>query len=138
MTAVMLSNYERFVQTHFIGLTERRIAAMRLAIRLFQIDHEGKYPQTLSELVPMYLPALPTDPFAADDKTFGYRASPIPFLYSVGINGKDEGGNTMLAKPNLVPNGDPGTPADNRTWDRADVIFRLDKYIAPPPTTNSD
>jgi hypothetical protein len=138
MSSLLTLSYDRFLQTHFSGLTERRIAAMRLAIRLYQIDHNNEFPNKLAELVPNYLQALPADPFAADGRPFGYRKSPIPFLYSVGLNGKDDGGDTTLLKPKPVSVSEPGTPAGNRRWDRLDAPFRLDKYIAPPPTTNED
>ncbi len=39
-----------------------QLAQMRAAIREFHAK-EGRHPRSLNELVPKYLPAIPTDPF---------------------------------------------------------------------------
>jgi hypothetical protein len=72
---------------------ERHVAAIELAIRLYRFDHGGKYPATLNELVPTHLPFVPVDAMASNGRPISYRpdAHP-PLLYSVGDNGKDDGG----------------------------------------------
>ena len=66
-----------------------RATALSLAIRLYQLDHNGRYPATLDELAPKYLPAVPDDPFSG--KPFRYEpAADPPFLLSVGKNGVDD------------------------------------------------
>jgi hypothetical protein len=47
---------------HYTNLYQLRKVAMGLAGRLYEIDH-GALPQRVEELVPGYLPAIPTDPF---------------------------------------------------------------------------
>jgi len=47
------------------------MAAVALAIRLYEIDHSHR-PATLDELVPDYLPEVPDDPFADDGGKIGY------------------------------------------------------------------
>jgi len=71
---------------------DRDVLATMLAMRLYEIDH-GEPPETLSALVPKYLPALPLDPFDPDNSPLRYipHHSP-PLLYSVGLDGKDDGG----------------------------------------------
>lgn len=54
------------------ALTLRRLARLRVALRLFDLDH-GRPAPTLSALVPDYLPAVPDDPFTG--RPFGYRVS---------------------------------------------------------------
>lgn len=74
------------------AVCEQRMAAVLLAFRLYVIDH-GRYPQTLQELTPKYLPALPDDPFAADLRPFGYFITANgkrPIVYSVGDDGIDQ------------------------------------------------
>lgn len=51
-----------WIERHYRCLAESRMLAANLACQLYRIDH-GKYPETLDELVPQYLPAIPTDPF---------------------------------------------------------------------------
>ncbi len=65
-------------------LASRRVAAIRLAIRLYQVDHDGTFPETLDELVPRYLPALPTDPTDPGGKLFTYRKSPPTVIAAYG------------------------------------------------------
>jgi hypothetical protein len=128
---------DRVVQLQFTGLAERRVAALRLAIRLYQIDHDNQYPSRLEELVPRYIASLPADPFRAGGGTFRYVRSPTtkPVLYSVGLNGIDDGANFSLpsnlsSKPNQ---GTPGESDDRYAEQRADWIFPLGK--PPPPAT---
>jgi len=69
-----------------------RLAATALAIRQYELDL-GRRPNALAELVPEYLPAVPADPFAADERAVGFapgRASPV--LYSLFKDGRDDGG----------------------------------------------
>lgn len=63
---------------------ERRTAACELAIRLYRVDHAGAYPPSLGELVREYLPAVPRDARAADDRPLAYnRNTQPPVLYTV-------------------------------------------------------
>ncbi len=92
VTCLFMSSFGRAIELHFRTLAMRRMAAVALAIRLYELDH-GRRPASLEDLVPDYIEVLPVDPFAADERTFGYLpdiASPI--LYSVNSNGIDEGG----------------------------------------------
>lgn len=59
-----------------------------LAIKAFQLKH-GKLPETLGELVPEFLPAVPLDDY--DGKPLRYRPQER-LLYSVGSDRKDDGG----------------------------------------------
>jgi hypothetical protein len=81
---------------HYRALTERRLAATCLAARLYAADHDGRYPNSLDELVPDYLPSVPADPFAAGGKRLGYVNEAVdakdPRVYGVGENGVDNGG----------------------------------------------
>ena len=68
------------------------MAAIALALRLFDLDH-GHRPGALSDLVPDYLPAVPPDPFAANEGPINYRpGDDPPVLYSVYVNGVDDQG----------------------------------------------
>ena len=63
--AIMMPVYRPFVTDHYKGKADGRLAATALALRLYAADHGGRYPGTLDELVPEYLPAVPLDPLAA-------------------------------------------------------------------------
>lgn len=67
-----------------------RLTILELAINLFKQDRK-QLPISLEQLVPFYLPQLPIDPFSG--KSFIYRIEEDKIkLYSVGYNGKDDGG----------------------------------------------
>lgn len=99
------SSFPRFADRmlHFPTMSDRRAAAIALAIRLYCVDHDGRFPAQLSALVPAYLSAVPVDPMAADGRPFGYHpfAHP-PVIYSVGRNGIDNGGTSLRDSPDAV------------------------------------
>ena len=73
----------------------RRVATFRLlqadlAVRLFHAKH-GRWPNSLTELVPEQLPQEPLDPYSG--KPIGYRTDGDELVvYSVGEDGIDDGG----------------------------------------------
>lgn len=96
VSGIVISSLGRAVFLHFRLLAEMRMAAIALAIRLYEVDH-GRRPDALAELVPEYLSAVPMDPLAADDRPIAYLPdAPKPILYSVGENGTDDGGSYAL------------------------------------------
>ena len=123
-SGIFLPSLGRGVEQDFRSMVLRRVAALRLAIRLYQLDHDGKYPATLNELVPKYMPALPVDPFASDGRSLTYLSEPRLVVYTVGENGVDDGGTTTP-----VSGTGGGTPQD---WGGRDVVFSL---VPPPPAT---
>ncbi len=101
----------------FHGLAQRRMAAIALAIRLYEVDH-ARRPAELAELIPDYLDEVPADPMAADGATFSYLPdAEIPVLYSVGENGIDDGGSGW----------------DKKSRTRLDIVFHLDGKLPDPP-----
>ena len=97
-----LTDQDRFLRS------QRRATILKLAVRAYQAEHGGTPPADLAALVPAYLPAVPTDPYG--DGPFRYRVvrlAEVPaavrlpnrpladgdvLVWSVGPNGKDDGG----------------------------------------------
>jgi len=77
---------------HAVDRERANLALSRTALALAAYRAEnGSYPDGLSLLVPTYLPDVPQDAFA--DAPLHYRRQDSGYLlYSVGRNGKDEGG----------------------------------------------
>jgi hypothetical protein len=77
-----------------------RMTLLAFALAGYRADHR-EYPKTLSELVPAYVDALPKDPFSGElhykSENGGY------LLYSVGENGKDDGGRRVDRVPGASP-----------------------------------
>jgi hypothetical protein len=67
---------------------------LAIALEVYHRDH-GAYPKTLAALAPKYLKAVPGDRFSAEPLVYK-PAGKGYLLYSVGINGKDDGGKANL------------------------------------------
>jgi hypothetical protein len=79
--------------------TEQNHRNLTIAMALAGYHREhGGYPKALESLVPDYLPKIPQDLFGTSPLT--YRPSANGYLlYSVGVNGKDDGGRTYGDEP---------------------------------------
>lgn len=73
-----------------------------LALAAYRAEH-GEYPADLAQLVPKYLAAVPEDPFANAPLRYKRRHAGC-LVYSVNVNGKDDGGASF----NVNPEGDAG------------------------------
>jgi hypothetical protein len=112
---------DRRVRLHFHAITQRHLAAAALALRCYALEHDNRLPTELDDLVPDYLPALPTDPMAAAGRTLGYRPGPVdPVVYSVGDDGIDDLGDetSRYGKPLSVH-------ASWRRWETEDAVVHL-------------
>jgi hypothetical protein len=84
------------VQCHVAG------TALQLAVEGYRAEH-GSLPPALDALVPSWLDAVPTDPYSG--RPFVYRLVPAAenergyVLYSVGADGKDDGGASDSLEP---------------------------------------
>jgi len=90
---------------HFRALAYRRMAAVALALRLYELDH-GNRPDSLADLVPRYLPILPADPYSFNEQEIKYfPRAPRPVLYCVGRDGIDNRGVFTLHLGRLCSDG---------------------------------
>jgi len=75
----------------FQAQTQAEMAVCAIALKRYQLKH-GKYPDTLSGLVPEFLARHPID--YMDGGKLRYRVEGEDFtLWSVGVDGRDDGGN---------------------------------------------
>jgi hypothetical protein len=72
---------------------DNRLLATTLALRAYRLDH-GAYPASLETLAPKYLPSVPQDPFGSGALRYRLTSSGYS-LYSVGPDGKDDGGTPI-------------------------------------------
>jgi hypothetical protein len=87
-----------------------------IAAERFRNAH-GAYPKSWSDFVPAWLPAIPKDPFSGGDQIYLIGPDGRPVIYSVGVNGVDDG----------------GTPRRNR--EAGDEVWR---YSLPPGFSAED
>jgi hypothetical protein len=72
--------------------TSKQMAVTAIALKRYQLKH-GNYPPDLNSLVPEYVPSVPLDPVDGQPLRYRLNADGTFLLYSVGENGKDDGGN---------------------------------------------
>ncbi len=70
---------------------QAEVTRLGFALAAYHADH-GSYPEQLSELAPRYVANVPTDIFANDGPLHYKRQGAGYLLYSVGVNGRDDGG----------------------------------------------
>lgn len=91
--SLMLPALDRAVLVNYRVLTDRHLTAAALACRWYAVEHDGRPPASLDELVPKYLPHVALDLLAGAGKTIGYVPdADRPRVYHVGENGKDDSG----------------------------------------------
>lgn len=121
------------VSEHLDRTLLRRDALVRLmmtdlALRAFQ-GYRGRPPETLDQLVPKYLPAVPLDPY--DGQPLRYLPGADDFqLYSIGADGMDDGGRGGTVRQTWL---DAGIDLDLEMWNReAAEDTRLTRPQAAP------
>jgi hypothetical protein len=131
MSQILIPALERAIETHHRLTSDRRLAATVLAIRWYQLDHNGQRPAKLEDLVPKYLPAVPKDSLLRD-KPLGYLPdSPRPRLYSAGENNLDDNGSDDFIHP--YPDGRKAERGDEwRTLDRCVFLDRQPRPAREP------
>ena len=120
LSSYLMWPYGNCLEDDLSYLARRRMAATALAIWLYALDH-GRRPERLEMLVPRYLPSVLDDPFAREGTKLRYAPNAArPLLYSVCVNGIDEGGAFDPAKDARLTK---------------DLPFYLDGLGARRPTT---
>jgi hypothetical protein len=119
---------------------ERRLAAVALAVRLYRAAHDDRWPASLDELMPRYLPSVPDDPFDPAHRPMRYvvikggkpDGSDRPIVYSVSDDGVD---NTAAgrAKPFNWPLYDWTYDPALSPGDAPDQWRDLSRWDNPPP-----
>ena len=107
------------------SLARRRMAAVALALRMYELDHGVKAPD-LASLTPDYLPQTPIDPFDPEGKPIRYLPDvERPRLYSVNENHVDDEGKIILSRTGRLDQ-------DDADW----LWFLDDNRIYDPPDPN--
>ena len=75
------------------GVMKAQLGRLAFALAAYRADH-GRYPAKLAQLSPAYVAEIPKD-FFDNDSDLRYRPQGDGYiLYSVGVNGKDDGGRS--------------------------------------------
>jgi hypothetical protein len=95
------------------ALMKRKITLLAIALAIYMDDH-SRYPRRLAALVPHYVPKIPLDGFSG--KPLMYRVTDHGqsfLLYSVGPNGKDDGGKSYPHGDDIAVRGGAVTTRHN-------------------------
>jgi hypothetical protein len=106
-----IPNYQKASITAVHAETERQMMLATIALKRFQL-RQGKLPASLDALVPEFLPAAPYDYMSATPLRYRLKPDGSCVLYSVGEDGKDDGGD---------PTPTPGTPPG--LWGGRDAVW---------------
>jgi hypothetical protein len=102
LVKTLMPSFSRAVTLWARHIAMLRCARAALAAERFRLETE-RWPESLGELVPDYLEAVPLDPF--DEKPLRYKIESDKItIYSIGDNETDDGG--QLVDPEL-PKADP-------------------------------
>jgi hypothetical protein len=93
--------------------TERSLTICAVALKRYSLRH-GAPPASLDTLVPEFLPAVPIDYMDGKPIRFQLDAPGGFVLYSVGEDGRDDGGDASLR---------PGKTNSRGLWDRKDCVW---------------
>lgn len=106
------------------------------AIALKRYEHQYHHlPNKLNELVPEYLKSVPTDCIDGQPLRYRRNADGTFLLYSVGENGKDDGGNPALEKgfESLNYHNWQDSVALDWVWPQPATEAEIQNYYAHPP-----
>ncbi len=93
--------------------TERSLVIAAIALKRFELKH-GAPPPSLEKLVPGFIKSIPIDYMCGQPLRYRLRENGKPLLYSVGTNGKDEGGDASHSNQQNSP---------AVIWGRKDVVW---------------
>ena len=104
--------------------TAKQIVITTIALKRYQLKH-GNYPPDLKSLVPEFVPKVPLDPVDGQPLRYRRNADGTFLLYSVGENGKDDGGNPAM---------EPGVESPNYYWQNPHAL----DWVWPQPATEAE
>ena len=101
-SALAIPNFKRAFEVAVQRETERRMTITAIALKRFQL-RSGHHPAALGELIPQFLAAELFDPWSG--RRFHYRLNTDGTftLYSVGMDGRNDGGDPTPAKSTNAP-----------------------------------
>jgi hypothetical protein len=145
LAKMSFANVDGFLTFWDRNLVGRRAVLQVLALRLWQVRHDGHLPTKLSELVPSILESLPDDPYNPANQGFGYVRSsgqallPLGDLEPLGVQYNDSRLRPVEDSWLLYSIGpdlrdDRAQFNDSSHVAKGDIIFRLpERNPAPRP-----
>ncbi len=102
----------------------KQLSVAAIALKRFQLKR-GSLPEKLSELTPEFLTTAPIDPVDGQPLRYRRNADGTFLLYSIGEDGKDDGGNPSLRK---------GSTSSSFFWQNTHAL----DWVWPQPATEAE
>jgi len=118
LTSSHFSLMNRGLQSLLYNETLRRQAVIAIALERHHLKH-SHYPDTLDKLISEYLSAPPSDPINGQPMRYRLNTDDTFTLWSVGIDGQDNQGDSSIPANTLNPN---HLDARDFVWPRLDPI----------------
>jgi hypothetical protein len=113
--------YQKIVTTVVQAEAQRRLTVTALALARYQRKY-GAYPRSLAELTPAFLPAVPLDPVDGQPLRYRLEADGRFMLYSIGADGKDDGGRSCYPSLEDSPDWVWPQPATEKEFHEAELV----------------
>jgi hypothetical protein len=97
-SAAIIPNVLKASQTVVKNETQRRLTVVAIALKRFELVHH-RLPASLPELAPEFLAAVSIDPMSGQPLRYRLNADGSFVLYSVGEDGRDDGGDPNPPQP---------------------------------------
>ncbi|HEX5400134.1 MAG TPA: hypothetical protein VFY06_13900 [Verrucomicrobiae bacterium] len=107
----------------------RNVVVTAIALKRYELRHH-QFPDTLSELVPDFLKVVPTDYMNGQPLHYRRNGNGTFLLYSVGENGKDDGGSPEWEKTSETQYSSP----NYSDWQSANAL----DWVWPQPATEAE
>ncbi|HXE42262.1 MAG TPA: hypothetical protein VN516_04475, partial [Candidatus Baltobacteraceae bacterium] len=107
----------------------KSVTTTAIAIKRYQLQH-NKLPDTLDKLMPEFLAAVPLDPIDGQPLRYRPNADGRFLLYSIGENGKDDGGDPLAEKDTIGSKNISGQNpyAHDWVWPQLATEAEIQKY----------
>ncbi len=100
LTAMFYPEYSNYSLQFAYFEARRDLGKVATALKLYKLKY-GSYPKHLTDLVPNFIHELPRDPFTGSDLLYHKEGKGF-LLYSLGQNGKDDGGKVVTKKGHIA------------------------------------
>ena len=121
-SATFIPNLVKASLTVVKNETQRRLTITAIALKRFELEHH-RLPASLPELAPEFLAAVPIDPMSGQPLRYRLNADGSFVLYSVGEDGRDDGGDPNPPQPVSQPDLWSGRDA---VWPAPAVVLQRD------------
>lgn len=89
---ISVYNFTHVGVSYYLFAEKTTALETKIALLRYRSDH-GRFPESLNELTPDYLNAIPMDPISREPMKYNTKKNVV---YSIGFNMKDDGGDSKL------------------------------------------